>query len=64
MKSEKTHEVRFKTDRNGRQRAYYYSREMYRWFPMGLEQAKLEVATGKATVAEGKQFPTSSEKGQ
>jgi hypothetical protein len=38
-------EVRFAVDKRGRTRAYYYSRQCMRWFPIGFEEAKVLVAT-------------------
>lgn len=35
---------KFKTDKNGRKRAYYMSRRSMRWFPAKLDEAELHVA--------------------
>jgi len=40
-------EIWFKNTKAGR-RAYYYSLRAFRAFPMPLEQAELEIATGAA----------------
>lgn len=61
MKTKTVHEIMFKPDRNGRKRAYYFSRDMFRWFPMGLDKAEFELSTGAATLCEGKRFPTTGE---
>lgn len=41
-------EIYFRTMKNGKQRAYRVSRMQMRSFPMGLEEAKMLVATEQA----------------
>lgn len=40
--------VKFKTDKDGRKRAYKWSQRQIRWFPMKLDEAELAVKMGKA----------------
>lgn len=40
--------IKIKTIKGGRQRAYYWSRRAFRWLPMPLAQAEIEIATEQA----------------
>lgn len=41
-------QIAFTADKRGRPIAYYWSRPCMRWMRMGLEAAKVDVATGNA----------------
>jgi hypothetical protein len=45
-------EIRFKIDKNGRRRAYYFSYRAMRWFPMSADEADILIATEQAYVPE------------
>jgi hypothetical protein len=49
--SKRTVSVKFTTDRNGKRRAYRWSWTAARWFPMGINEAEILVATGAAAVS-------------
>jgi hypothetical protein len=41
-------EIRYTTSRKGQRRAWYWSSQMFRWFPMPLAEAEMLVMTGAA----------------
>lgn len=47
---EKTYQmaIKFKHDKNGKKRAYRYSRLQHRWFPIGREKAEILLASEEA----------------
>jgi len=51
-------EIWFQVDRNGKPRAYTFSRRQFRSFPMGMDEAKLLIATGQAVQTSGHPFPS------
>lgn len=50
-------EVWFQTDKNGRVAAYEFSRRQFRSFRIGLDEAKLLIATEQAIQTNGHPFP-------
>lgn len=48
-----TVEIYFRTDRNGKTRAYRVSRMQLRSFPIGYEKARLMIETGQAVNIAG-----------
>jgi hypothetical protein len=51
-------EVWFQTDKNGRVAAYEFSRFQFRSFRIGLDEAKLLIATEQAIQTDGHPFPS------
>jgi hypothetical protein len=43
--------IRFTTDKNGKPRAHYWGLAR-RWLPIGIDEAKLKIATGEAVEQE------------
>ena len=50
-------EIKFSVTKKGVKRAYYFSRPMYRWFPLPLAEAKQKLAAGKAFLYEEPKKP-------
>jgi hypothetical protein len=46
-------EIYFKTDKNGKVRAYRVSRMQFRSFPIGYEKARMLIETGQAVNIAG-----------
>lgn len=42
------YEVAIKIDKRGKERAYRFDRMQVRHYPMGLDEAKFDISTGKA----------------
>ena len=40
-------EIRIRADKNGRQRAHYWTTRSNRWLPLSLAAAELAIATGE-----------------
>lgn len=55
-------QIWFQTTKTGKQTAYYFHREGMRSFRIGLDEAKLLIATGQADQIDGHPFKPRSTK--